>query len=286
MKMRTTVCVVAIVACLAWATSPSVAATMVFLMGGQSNMDGYGVCSQLTSPYNSPQTAVKYWNNNGWDDLQGGFGGTSAYFGPEVSFGYQIHAMFPTDDIYLVKYAVDGTYLADAYHQWTPNGSGVVYNAFKSTVEAALQNLRTAGLSPSISGMAWMQGECDALDPSVSPAYAENLKNLIKKVRSDFTTENMRFVLGRITPHFDSTPAGGNAIVRTAQESVAGSVRNVAWFNTDDLLGFDNSGHYGTQGQIELGNRFAAEFAQTPEPGTLVLLAIGLLSALAYSRWR
>ena len=75
---------------------------------------------------------MKFWNNasGGWVNLQGGFGANSTYFGPEVSFGSQLHALFPTDSIYLVKYAVGGTDLAV---DWNPNGSGACYNAFKSS---------------------------------------------------------------------------------------------------------------------------------------------------------
>ena len=106
------------------------AATKVFLLGGQSNMVGLGEVAQLASPYNAPQPAVKFWDNasNGWVNLQGGFGANSNYFGPEVSFGSRLHALFPTDSIYLVKYAVGTTDLAV---DWNPDGTGATYNTFK-----------------------------------------------------------------------------------------------------------------------------------------------------------
>ena len=168
MRMKNTVSVVAIVVGLAWAVAPSTAATKVFLLAGQSNMDGYGISGALPAPYNAPQPAVHFWSNSGWTNLRGGLGSSTAgyaAFGPEVTFGYQIHAMFPGDNVYLVKYAAGGTALADAADQWTPDGNGGVYNAFKPTVEAALLNLANAGLSPSIAGMIWMQGEADTSSP-------------------------------------------------------------------------------------------------------------------------
>ena len=143
--------------------APGSAATRVYLLGGQSNMCGQGAyTSDLQAPYNAPQTAVKFWNNNQWVALQGGFGITSSEFGPEVSFGYKIHSLYPKDNIYLVKYAVSSTTLAV---DWNATGSGgPQYNAFKSTVQAAMQNLTAAGLSPSLAGMLWMQGESDCAE--------------------------------------------------------------------------------------------------------------------------
>lgn len=292
MNMKSTAWIVVWVASLA--AAPSSAATLVYLLGGQSNMDGYGIESQLPSEFSSPQSDVKLWNSGEWADLQGGYGspyaGFSA-FGPEVSFGHKLHAMFPKDNIYLVKHAVGGSALADAANQWTPNGNGVVYNAFKTTVDAALKNLGEAGLSPSIAGMIWMQGESDASYSSYASLSETNLTNLIAKVRSDFGTPEMPFVLGRIMS-YSQYPFGAppdNALVRSAQVTVPTQVASVSWVDTDNLAvnvqGVAWAGHYNTQGQIGLGALFADKFTVIPEPGTLLLVATGILVTLGYA-WR
>ena len=59
----------------------------VFLLGGQSNMLGYGVNSDLNAPYNTALPAVRYWHNRKWFDLRPGFGRAGG-FGPEVMFGH------------------------------------------------------------------------------------------------------------------------------------------------------------------------------------------------------
>jgi hypothetical protein len=258
------------------------AATKVFLMGGQSNMagvggfpndtpaPGYGADKPLPAPYNVIQTTVQFWNygtpttnpfnSNGlnnptvgtaWVSLQNGFGWEPVEFGPEVTFGYTLHKLLPNDQIYLVKLGVDGSDLANS---WNPNGTGANYNLFKSRANAAIQNLTNDGESPAVVGMIWMQGEGDAQSTASANAYAANLRNLITHVRSDFHAPDMRFVIGRITT-FYGEKSGGNATVRAAEEAV-GSEPNNAWVNTDDLeRAYD--GHYGTQGQIDLGIRFA-----------------------------
>jgi hypothetical protein len=280
----------------------AIAETKVFLLGGQSNMAGLGgyagnnpwfltnppippADKPCPSPYNMVQTNVKLWSdqtNNSWADLQPGYGfhfeSTDKTFGPEVSFGYTLKQQFPNDDIYLVKLGVNGSDLA---YSWNPDGSGGNYNLFKASVNAAVQDLTGAGESPIIAGMIWMQGEGDAQYPALASAYETNLTNLIEHVRSDFDAPDMRFVIGRIATYYDTKPTpGGNATVRAAQMAVAGAVPNTAWVDTDDLS-WAYIGHYGTDGQIELGIRFANEFVQAPEPSSLVLAGTGLLVSAA-----
>ena len=250
------------------ASVPAVAeATVkVFLLAGQSNMGGAGSVALLESPYDAPQPDVNFWNNttNSWGALQPGWGNTSAEFGPELTFGYEINLAFPDDDIYLVKYAPSSTSL---YSDWNPNGSGWCYNNFKSEANAALANL--AGSSPMVAGMIWMQGESDAINGTASAsAYEENLTNFIGQVRSDFATPDMPFVVGRINAYAWGTPENNN-LVRTAQMTVPGVVGQASWFDTDDLP-LSLFGHYNTQGQLTLGDRFADHIVQIsePEPGT------------------
>ena len=303
------ICTIAIAMSLIPGARETTAATKVFLIGGQSNAAGVGGISSdspIPAPYNVPQPAVKFWNYNplptnppfpgyndpgvgdGWVALQSGFGYTNTEFGPEVSFGYRIHQMFPHDDIYLIKYGISSQDLAV---HWNPDGTGNIYNMFQARVHAAMQNLTSAGLSPTLAGMIWMQGDMDAnnsYSATAAASYATNLTHLIQKTRTDtaFITPNpnMQFVVGRILNYYDTTPPGGNALVRNAQMTVPGQVGNASWFNTDDLeLAYP--AHYGTQGQIDLGIRFANEFAHTPEPSTLVLAGTGFL-ALAGHVWR
>ena len=268
--------VVAIVTSLVFQAAPATAATKVFLLAGQSNMVGVGGADYgdvpIPPPYDVPQTSVHIWNNtiydgntygNGWAELQQGFGYGSGSFGPEVTFGYTLdHTILPADDIYLVKYALGGTHLSSAYNEWNVNvnggAGGALYKGFKSYVNGAMQNLTNAGRSPTIAGMIWMQGESDANNATYAAEYAANLTDFINRVRSDFAVPNMPFVVGRITTHYDTSPPGGAAAVRAAQMTVPGKVGHASWINTDDLQQNPTEPwHYGTQGQIDLGKRFA-----------------------------
>lgn len=304
--MKNIVCGIAIFVSGILVSSPVTADVKLFLLGGQSNMagvGGYETDDLLPAEYNVSPPNVKFWDYgtpqpvNGkygtfvypwvgdhWVGLQGGFGHSSLYFGPEVSFGHRLQELFPNDDIYLVK---EGISSSDLAVDWNPNGTGWVYNRFKERVNAALANLRAAGHDPKIAGMIWMQGESDALNSSNASSYAANLENFIGKVRGDFNDPDMPFVMGRILPYYDTSPPGGNAKVRLAQETIQNKpgIGKVSWFNTDDLQ-LAYGGHYGTQGQIDLGKRFADEFAPVPEPAVAMLLGIGFLclSARRFSK--
>ncbi|MBN2292354.1 MAG: DUF4082 domain-containing protein [Pirellulales bacterium] len=268
--MRNITLLFALLVVLAVATSPTTAATKVFLLGGQSNMAGYMTGLPTTSPYDAPLPDVQFWNlsGTGWVDLDVGFGDTTNDIGPEVGFGHALNSLYPDDDIYLVKYGIDSTSLAV---QWNPDGSGSAYNTFKSRVDAAMLNL--AGQSPEIAGMIWMQGESDAANPTYGDAYASNLTNFIGNVRNDFSTPSMPFVVGRISdilllPEYAGTFPKA-AEVRTAQETVPGVVGSAEWIDTDDIE--QNlptyPGHYTAAGQVVLGTRFANTIATIdPDP--------------------
>ena len=238
--------------------STASAVTRVFLIAGQSNAEGTGIVSELTGTLSEPQDDVRYWND-GWVSLKPGFGHNFNYgdvdpkqFGPEVSFGRAMADALPDDDIYLIKHGVNGANLAVQYA--APDSQG--YIDFRNKVNAALTNLDDANIDYEISGMLWMQGESDASNATRAAAYEANLTNLIATVREDFDSPEMPFVLGRIRPHYDTRPSGGNAIVRAAQEAVADNDDDVYWFDTDSLQ-LAYAGHYGMQGQVDLGELFA-----------------------------
>lgn len=286
--------------------APAGADVKLFLLAGQSNMQGMGGFPGATygstyyppddpcpAPYNAVQTNVKFWDYGtpsggenrpetvgaGWVDLRPGFGWYPSEFGPEVSLGYALSQKYPDDEIYLVKYAKGSTTLAS---DWRTDGSGECYNWFQKRVTAALKSL--SGSDPVVAGMIWMQGEGDAKTTADANAYADNLAKFIAKIRSDVATPDMPFVIGRISDYYLSRVGG--ATVRNAQKSVADRDENVSWFSTDDLE-YAYVGHFGTQGQIDLGNRFAAELpAPTPEPPIPALAVSALLLVLAGRRWR
>lgn len=276
--MRNTIHVCICTMILGLAAVPTSAKTRVFLLAGQSNMGGLGNNAELVgslAPYSGINNGVKIWNYNSapqWFSLSSYVG-----FGPELSFGYEMQAAFPEDDIFLIKCAWGGT---DLYEDWNPSGAGGTwYNNFKSTAHEALWLLG----DPAIDGMLWMQGEGDTVNATYAQAYQANLTAFIAAVRNEFATPGMPFVLGRILEGYGTLE--NNALVRSAQETVPGLVGHAAWVNTDDLqISPTIPLHYGTEGTIELGLRFADKVVNIPEPSALLPVASGLLFLTGYLR--
>jgi len=253
--------------------APCHAVNRVFLLGGQSNMVGQGINAELVSPYNATQYDVSYWYGAwGWTHLRPGFGNGGSNFGPEVAFGRAIKDALPGDTIYLVKYAVNGTAL---FNDWKPI-TGSQYIGFMNTVNAALAHLDNNGIDYEISGMLWMQGESDAYEGQAA-GYETNLRNFISVMRTELGTPEMPFIIARVLDYYGGTlpPLVGSQtdptqadIVRAAQVAVAESTPYVGWFDSDNYQvanPISNPGHYGTQGQLDLGNDFAtANLAYIP----------------------
>lgn len=224
----------------------------IFLLGGQSNMAGQlkEYWAKLNSPYKDPFPAVPRWHNKArkWIPLA-----PTHRFGPEVAFGHSIIQAMPNQQIRLIKYAINGTAL---YNDWKPD-EGPQYNGFMQAAQSALANLEAQQIPYEIAGMLWLQGESDAKE-QMGAAYEANLTAFILKMRSEFKTPDMPFIIARVRNFYGK---GEQAhMVRSAQEKLAQKLPMVAYFDTDDLNPLVNGGHYNMESTIEIGKRFAAAY--------------------------
>ncbi|HTJ77934.1 MAG TPA: sialate O-acetylesterase [Rariglobus sp.] len=244
----------------------------VFLLGGQSNMDGRALISDLPSALQAPQPDVPFYHDTILTTLRPQSGGTGQ-FGPEVTFGKDMAAYFEAagSSIAIIKYAAGGTNL---YSQWaaggtaTQTGDGTQYVSFQNTVARGLQALRTANPTAiiQISGMIWMQGESDAVvvnGVDESLVYQANLTNFIKDVRMTYGA-NLPFVIGRLSVNQTGTgPAAQRGNVITAQNAVTASLPRVGIVNTDSFSLKSDNLHFDATGQQDLGSGFATAMQST-----------------------
>lgn len=227
----------------------------VYLMAGQSNMVGQGDATELTAPLNAAQGDVAAWMSNavGWTPLRWGSGNEPTFFGPELSFGRAMADSDPDARFAVVKHAVNGTSLAV---DWNPAG-GAVYGEFLSTLTQAGQRLDSLGLAYEVKGLLWMQGESDAMDQVMAESYQQNMNDFIAAVRTVLGVPDLPVVMGRIRGNMPP-PFSYSLTVRMAQESVAAGDPNVRVVDIDSLSLRADGVHYDTQGQLDLGQRFAA----------------------------
>lgn len=196
------------------ATTPPAGASApvkVFILSGQSNMEGLGGSGRL-SPELATQPDVKIWSAiltepdpTAWEPLAGGFG-VGKGFGPEITIGQVLKEALPGHDVYLIKSARSGTPLSKTGRvNFDPDGTKNEYTKLICRVKAAVANLEAAGRTVSVDGMFWMQGESDALDRHNQPESAEpsaerygaNLRNFITSVREELALPDLPVFLGR-----------------------------------------------------------------------------------------
>jgi hypothetical protein len=203
----------------------------VYLLGGQSNMQGTARSSKLPAGLLSIPGIRLYTAGSGvngaianqWVGLQPANGSS---FGPEIGIGERMLDLCPGKAIALIKYAASGTSLEIG---WKPGANaadtgnwGPEFNAFVRTVNNGLTALETQGWQPVIRGMCWFQGEQDAKDGLDVPEsntsaddYGANLAHLIARVRQQFAAhaaaEGIRFVPGQVLPY---APPGGDVATR------------------------------------------------------------------------
>jgi hypothetical protein len=164
--------------------------------------------------------------------------------GPEIAFAVELQRKI-NKPIGIIKHARGGKNLAE---DWSPDLPRSLYVQIKQMVEAAgkAREIRVVG-------MIWMQGENDSKFEAMADAYAENLENLIRTARRDFSTLDLVFLAGRVNPPARRFPFVDR--VRAAQESCP--LPGYAYVNCDDLSKKEDNLHYDTEGLIELGRRFA-----------------------------
>jgi len=235
----------------------------VFLLGGQSNMQGTGRVEKLPAELRTiPEvkffaagSGVPKAKGNQWMPLQSANG---RQFGVEMGFGEAIKTLRGDDPVALIKFAASGTSLERG---WKPGKNaqdagnwGAQFKGFVATVDAGIAALEAEGWTPVIQGMCWQQGEQDAkaglnVEESDQSAleYAANLTAFIARVREQFAEHagesGIRFVAGQVLPY---APMGGDVDARfPGRDLVCQAVLDLA-SNSGSEIALDNVGAVAT----------------------------------------
>lgn len=225
----------------------------VFVLAGQSNMQGLGAVYQLKPWQKRTPPNVKFYTGGTRSPVPLVRGGR---FGPEVNFAHQLARVFPKDRITLIKVAAGGTPIT----QWMPGTRN--YRAILTQVQHAL------GFSNNrVDAILWMQGESDATTPHRANRYDGDLKRIISQLRSDLRSPHSLFMIGEVNPLAQRFPHVHT--VRAKQRLVHNQVPNTQLIPTGGLSKNSDQLHYDTNGQLQLGNRFASAYfrARQINPG-------------------
>lgn len=264
--------------------------TRVFVLAGQSNMEGQAVADLAGKDYNEGKGTLKalladpkkaalakhlVTADGKWtvrDDVRvryqrekqpllsgplsigfAVYGGTH-HFGPELQFGHIVGDRF-TEPVLLVKTAWGGKSL---YKDFRPPSSGGEVGPYYTKMITEVREAIAAIEGPSeLSGFVWYHGWNDGVDPkNAVPQYERNLANLINDVRKDLKSPKLPVVIGELTGPWVEAP-GEWATLRKAQAAVADRPEfkgNVLFVPTHDFVRpakeSPNPGH----GHHEFGN--------------------------------
>jgi hypothetical protein len=269
----------------------------VFILAGQSNMNGFGYNKDLPNDLKSFKeiyifqgNSVPDGNLNGgtgkWDVLKPGNGTgfktngksnqLSDRFGLELSFAKRIKELFPNDKIALIKYAREGTSIDSvargSFGCWDADFHGTngisQYDNFLKTLKNALVETDIDGdgkideLLPS--GILWMQGEGDAShDAEIANRYYGHLKVLMNQMRAALLIDDLPVVIGKISDSGKNEkgkvwPTG--ELVQYAQEKFVKDDKKAAIVRSTIRYNYGNDPwHYDSAGYIDLGKNFAEE---------------------------
>lgn len=273
-----TLLVVACVACLA---EPVPQKMEVWVLAGQSNMQGCGYVQDglpadphvlmfssagawttasdpLHRPWESPFPIYRENEDKFYQSMTQGMneeqrqawirGQHSIGVGPGLAFG-QALAKMRAHPVGLIPCAMGATSL----ELWNPARKG---DGGKSLYGATSERIRLAGQP--ISGILWYQGEADAADAAAAASYGTRLAAWIQAVRADLQQPDLPVLivqLGRLM-----SPADANAQqwdkVREAQYLLPEQVAHTAVTSAIDLGMFDMV-HLNSAGQNRLGQRLA-----------------------------
>lgn len=243
----------------------------VFILAGQSNMEGQGVVEMdhpeyynsgkgnLVNTMKDPKNAhlfkhlkddegrwvvrkdvkISFRDRNG--DLTVGYTGYggSSHIGPELQFGH-VMGDYYSEPVLLIKTAWGGKSLFKDFRPHSSSGAvGPFYTKMIENVHKALNDMHKsfpdlAGRGYEMAGFIWMQGWNDMCTPEAIPEYADNLVNLAKDIRKEFNAPNLPVIIGELG-NGGPDAEGAMAAFRKAQKEGAERIKNAVFVITHDF---------------------------------------------------
>ncbi len=276
----------------------------VYLLGGQSNMQGIGKLSEIKGK-EFPKVNAHILFKGQFEPLIIGKTQTSnraGELGPEIGF-----AMEMTNDkpIYLIKYAASGMPLDSGWNgnKWVGGkvvdkkqkrtnfypgenaqdiNQGRLYQAMLQRYRKGIEELKQQGHEPRIKGFLWMQGEQDSKNAVSARNYAVNLKLLRSRLAIDLgikQASDLAFVYGQVLPYPKPMArfSHRDEVRQNMADADMGSGKTAAiararMISTDNFPLLKDTVHYNANGQLMLGNAMAKAMKELANTGETQLL--------------
>lgn len=209
-------------------TSAKKGPVKVFVLAGQSNMEGQGKIPldpkrndgkgsleyMVKNPASAPRfkhlvDAAGSWvvRNDVWiwyldrkGNLTVGYGAKKDMIGPELEFG-NVMGDFFDNQVLLIKLAWGGKSLAKDFRPPSSGGTvGPYYLEIVKQTKDMLANLKTHfpeydGRGYELAGFGWHQGWNDRVNQAFNDEYEKNMANFIRDIRKDLNAPRLPFVI-------------------------------------------------------------------------------------------
>jgi len=243
----------------------------VFILAGQSNMQGAGIIKMdparnegkgtLEFLMKKPEMAgkAKYmigadgnwvvrkdvwiWYFDRMGGLTAGFGADDAKIGPEFGFGHAVGEALD-EQVLLIKIAWGGKSLAVDFRPPSSGGQvGPYYTEMLDHVKSVLGDIKSQfpdydGRGFELVGFGWHQGWNDRVNQAANDEYESNMINFIKDVRKELGVKNLPFVIAEtgMSGHEEAHPRALSLMKAQAAVAEYGEFKgNVAFVGTKDF---------------------------------------------------
>jgi len=240
--------------------------TKVFILAGQSNMEGQGVVSmnhpefynggkgnlEWSMKHSSSAEKMRHLKDDkgNWtsrEDVQISFKsqekqrkgnltigytgyGSNSHIGPELQFGHVVGDYFD-EPVLLIKTAWGGKSLHADFRPPSSGGRvGPYYTKMIEEIHAALEELKHVDYE--LAGFIWMQGWNDMVASHAIPHYADHLVNLALDFRCEFGLSQLPFIVGELGNGGPVHTQGNMADFRQAQRNGAARIENAIFVET------------------------------------------------------
>jgi len=155
----------------------------LYIVMGQSNADGRGSVSQLSTAMKAPITRANVWwgTPKQWQQLDAGtnanYSNSTLRCGPIIPIAYYQSIKYPSSTLYFISFGIGGSSL----HTGWEGGVGANYLGMIAAYNAA-----KVGLTFDTIDIIWYQGETDSgLTAEIADAYQANESDMIASLNSD-----------------------------------------------------------------------------------------------------
>jgi hypothetical protein len=232
----------------------------IYLLGGQSNMDGRAALKALPAELKITPANVEYWSRTPDNKTvaRARFEDYTRAFGIEVTLAHELAKAYPNDRIVIAKFAIGGTSMA----MWTPafvddKGVSREGKGYPSLV-ACGKKIQAEYPGARLCAFLWLQGESDGGNEHMAKNYGAHLAALVQGLRKDLGAPNLPCLYGRVSvKETDKLHGAFTRLVREGQESVQKTVPHARMISTDEINP-NRDVHYPPEGVLQLGRLFAA----------------------------